>query len=158
MFITLYPYKRYWIPWSIQHASVLLACIYLCSYQCHHGCFWDVGNTHWLRCAAGARTIDMRTWNSWCMITELVYDYWDEPCTKRSVELASPIVCKWLSSPNHDDSTIPSLLLVLLNFLNVPEIWISCWLYSLISFLLSLQGWWIMDDRIDPTAECWQPF
>jgi hypothetical protein len=35
-------------------------------------------------CAAGARTMEMRTSNSWCMITELVYDYGDELCAKEA--------------------------------------------------------------------------
>jgi hypothetical protein len=44
-------------------------------------------------CAAGARTMEMRTSNSWCMITELVYDYGDELCAK---EVSGTELLRWL--------------------------------------------------------------
>ena len=45
------------------------------SYQCHHCCFLNVGNTHWcirdnsffsFESAAGAMAMEMRLWNSGC--------------------------------------------------------------------------------------------
>lgn len=107
--------------------------------------------------AAGARTMEMRMWNSWCKITET------SSMKMRSVALGFSGGCKWRSSPNHDASIILSLLLALPNFTNVREMWITqqstSWLLvdSIASYpfccLCKADGYGWQD-----CSYCWEPF
>ena len=118
------------------------------SYQCHHCCFLNVGNTHW--CSR-----DNSFFFFWISCSCRCHGHGDEVVEWRVYkgaypdELCEKEVSATRSSPNHDASPIQSLFVMLLNVFNVFEIWITQRYTSAFGCCLRRD----MDDQMDPAAD-----